>query len=256
MDFGFLQRYFHHYHCSALPSGGTDAKLYRVVSGDMSYVLKAQPLARPDESLTKERDVYTWLLGKVPVPQVKFLTTHDAVEYLCMSEVPGRTLESCLQIWTDEQVVLRYAFALKQLHALPLDASVPYWPLPDRLCVADLQLQEGAIDEDNIDPQFKHLTLQELFDEMMRIAPTDFDEVCMHGDYCFDNLLFNGDALSGLIDMGRGGRGDRYQDLAIAARSVTEAFGEKMLGLFFSSYGLNNPSEEKLLFYTMLDEFY
>lgn len=256
MDFGFLQRYFHHYDCSALPSGGTDAKLFRVLADGDSFILKAQPLGREDERLANERNVYTWLLGKVPVPQVKFLIIHEAVEYLCMSEVPGRTLESCLQIWTDEQVILRYAFALKQLHALPLDASVPYWPLADRLQVAQLQLQEGAVDEDDIDPQFKHLSLQELFEEMIQIAPTDLDEVCSHGDYCFDNLLFNGDKLSGFIDMGRGGRADRYQDLAIAARSVREAFGEKMLGLFFSSYGLNNPSEDKLRFYTMLDEFY
>ena len=252
----FLKHFFPHYQMIALPSGGTDAKLYRVVSDGMLYVLKAQSLARPDESLAKERDVYTWLLGKVPVPKVKFFITHDHVEYLCMTELPGETLENYLQLWSDKQLVIRYASALKQLHSVTLDTSVPYWPLEDRLRIAHLNLQEGAIDTNDIDPQFKHLSLQELFDEMKMIVPKDLDEVCIHGDYCFDNLLFNGDVFSGFIDMGRGGRGDRYQDLAIAARSVREAFGEKMLGLFFSSYGLNNPSEEKLRFYRMLDEFY
>ncbi|MFN9493807.1 MAG: hypothetical protein ACK57D_12205 [Sphingobacteriales bacterium] len=52
------------------------------------------------------------------------------------------------------------------------------------------------------------------------------------------------------------GRGDSYHDLAIAVRTIREAFGEKMLGPFFSNYGLNDPSIEKLRFYTMLDEFY
>jgi aminoglycoside phosphotransferase len=145
---------------------------------------------------------------------------------------------------------------LKRLHALPLDAQAPYWSLDERLQEAQWRLRHGAIDEDDIDPQYKHLSLQQLFDDMIKHLPKTAEEVFTHGDFCFDNLLFNGEALSGFIDMGRGGRGDRYQDLAIAARSVRETFGEKMLGLFFTSYGLNNPSEEKLRFYTMLDEFY
>jgi aminoglycoside phosphotransferase len=252
----FLKHFFPHYQMIALPSGGTDAKLYRVVSDGMLYVLKAQPLARPDESLAKERDVYAWLLGKLPVPKVKFFITHDHVEYLCMTELPGDTLENYLQIWSDEQLVTRYAMALKQLHALPLDTSVPVWTLTDRLRVAQLNLQDNAIDQDDIDPQFKHLSLHELFDEMMKIVPADFDEVCIHGDYCLDNLLFEGDALSGFIDMGRGGSGDRYHDLAISVRTIRGAFGEKMLGPFFTTYGLNSPSLAKLRFYTMLDEFY
>jgi len=253
---GFLKNYFPQHQMIAMPSGGTDAKLYRVVSDGMSYVLKAQPLARPDESLAKERSVYTWLLGKVPVPKVKFFISQDGVEYLCMTELPGDTLENYLQVWSDEQVVTCYAMALKQLHALYLDASVPVWTLTDRLRVAQLKLQENAIDQDDIDPHFKQLSLQELFDEMMKILPMDHDEVCIHGDYCLDNLLFNGDALSGYIDMGRGGKGDRYHDLAIAVRTIRGVFGEEMLGPFFSTYGLNDPSLDKLRFYTMLDEFY
>jgi aminoglycoside phosphotransferase len=143
-----------------------------------------------------------------------------------------------------------------KLHAVTLDASVPYWSLEGRLQVAKFNLQEGSVDQDDSDPQFKHLALHELFEAMMKIVPKDHDEVCIHGDYCLDNLLFNGDALSGFIDMGRGGRGDRYHDLAIAVRTIREAFGEKMLGPFFSTYGLNDPSLDKLRFYTMLDEFY
>lgn len=252
----FLQNYFHHYQIMSLPSGGTKATLFRILADDRSYVMKVQPVFSAEEGLAKESDVYTWLLGKMPVPEVKFLTINEGVEYLCMTEMPGKPLEAYQQVWTDELMVIRYAYALKQLHALPLDGNIPYWPLEDRLRVAQVRLQERAIDEDDIDPQFKHLSLQDLFEEMMKLNPGDLDEVCTHGDYCFDNLLFDGDALSGLIDMGRGGRGDRYQDLAIAARTVREAFGEKMLGLFFSSYGLNNPSAEKLRFYRMLDEFY
>lgn len=252
----FLQNYFHLYQIMSLPSGGTEASLFRIQADDRTYVMKVQSVLSIEEGLAKERDVYTWLLGKMPVPEVKFFTVHDGVEYLCMTEIPGKTLEAFQKVWTDEELVARYASALRQLHGLPLDTAVPYWSLEDRLRVAQVRLHERAIDEDDIDPQFKHLSLQELFDEMMKLNPGDLDEVCTHGDYCFDNLLFDGDALSGLIDMGRGGRGDRYQDLAIAARSVREAFGEEMMGLFFSSYGLNNPSAEKLLFYTMLDEFF
>ena len=256
MDLDFLHQYFKDLHIVPFASGGTDAQLRLLTAEENQYILKSLPFNLPEESLSREHDMYAWLSGKVLVPQVKFFIVHNDVEYLCMSKVPGDTLESCIRKWKDEYVVVRYAEVLKHLHGLPLDGNVPHWSLTDRLRVAQVRLQERTIDEDDIDPQFKHLSLQELFDEMMKLVPGDLDEVCTHGDYCLDNLLVDGDALSGLIDMGRGGRGDRYQDLALAARSVQEAFGEKMLGLFFSSYGLNNPSEEKLRFYTMLDEFF
>lgn len=239
-----------------MPSGRTEAKLFRITAKGRFYVLKSQKLSGAAESLEHERNVYAWLSGKVPVPEVQFLIAQEDMEYLCMSEVQGKILESYQSIWTDEDLITRYALALRQLHNMPLDASAPYWSLEQRLQVAQWRLQQGAIEEADIDPQFKHLSLQDLFDEMMKILPERMDEVFTHGDYCFDNLLFNGDVHSGFIDMGRGGRGDRYQDLAIAARSVQEAFGEKMLRVFFSSYGLSKPSEDKLRFYTMLDEFY
>lgn len=256
MNLDFLHHYFKDLHIVPIASGGTDAQLRLLTAEGNQYILKSMHLKLPEESLSRERDMYAWLSGKVPVPQIKFFIVHNGVEYLCMSKLPGDTLESCIRKWKAEYVVVRYAEVLKQLHALPLDAAIPHWPMEDRLRVAQVRLQERAIDEDDIDPPFKHLSMQELFDEMMKLVPGDLDEVCTHGDYCLDNLLVDGDALSGLIDLGRGGRGDRYQDLAIAARSVREAYGEKMLGLFFSSYGLNNPSAEKLRFYTMLDEFF
>ena len=252
----FLYQYFKDPQLTPLAAGGTQAKLYALRADGERYVLKVQPLSKAEDSLEKEQRVYAWLSGKVPVPEVKFLVSNDAVAYLCMRELPGNTLEGYVGIWPDDQLVSRYALALKQLHAIPLDTTVPHWPLASRLRMAQVLLQEGAIDEDDIDPSFKHLSLPELFNEMLQQLPETLDEVFIHGDYCFDNLLFNVEAISGFIDMGRGGRADRYQDLAIAARSIREAFDEQMVESFFKAYGLTNPDEGKLRFYTMLDEFF
>ncbi|MGB4772889.1 MAG: APH(3') family aminoglycoside O-phosphotransferase [Chitinophagaceae bacterium] len=256
MNFDFLHHYFNDLQIAPLASGGTEATLYVINADGKRYVLKSQPATIPEESLAREQKIYAWLSGMVPVPEVKFMILEDGFEHLCMSYIPGKRLDDCQHYWTDAQLIRHYALALKQLHSLPMDASIPYWSLEDRLQLAKWRLQQGAIDRDDIDPKYRHLSLEELYDHMMRHFPNTSDQVFIHGDFCFDNLLFNGETLSGFIDMGRGGRGDRYQDLAIAARSVREAFGEERLGLFFTSYGLNNPSEEKLRFYTMLDEFY
>ena len=96
----------------------------------------------------------------------------------------------------------------------------------------------------------------ELYSKLLATKPNVNELVFTHGDFCFDNLIFDKKSLTGIIDIGRGGIADKYHDLAIAIRSVREYFSEEMVSLFLRLYGLDKLNVQKIEFYTLLDEFF
>jgi aminoglycoside 3'-phosphotransferase-1 len=76
-----------------------------------------------------------------------------------------------------------------------------------------------------------------------------------HGDLSLDNILMDGGEVVGMVDVGRAGVADRYQDLAILAKGVG-VFDESLQERLFTSYGIAVPDERKLRFHTVLDEFF
>jgi kanamycin kinase len=71
------------------------------------------------------------------------------------------------------------------------------------------------------------------------------DLVFVHGDYYLPNIPISSDGagaprVSGLLDWGRAGVSDRYQDLAIGARSLRHNLGPGWESLSFEAYNLSN----------------
>ncbi len=49
---------------------------------------------------------------------------------------------------------------------------------------------------------------------------------------------------------------DRYQDLALAARSIDYNFGAEWIAPFFDAYDISPVDQTKVSFYQLLDEFF
>jgi kanamycin kinase/aminoglycoside 3'-phosphotransferase-2 len=82
--------------------------------------------------------------------------------------------------------------------------------------------------------------------------------VLTHGDYCLPNVLLDSATLriSGFIDLSRAGLADRYQDKALATRSLAYNWGPGHEQALWKTCGLDKPDQEKLSFYLALDEFF
>jgi len=61
--------------------------------------------------------------------------------------------------------------------------------------------------------------------------------------------------VTGLVDCGRAGVGDRHQDLALAMRSPTFNFAADTVGTFLSAYGGAPIDPKALELFTILDEY-
>ncbi|MFN4144516.1 MAG: APH(3') family aminoglycoside O-phosphotransferase [Runella sp.] len=247
-----LNNHFEEYELTPLSAGATAAQLYKIVAQNkQTFILKVQK-----NTLLNDYKNYTWLKGKVPVPEVIFYECRDGWEYLCTTALEGKTLEDFRGEISDEALVKRYAQALKILHAVPIDTNAVVQNLDHRLQKAYFNLKTGNIDVEQLQPEYQHFSLEELYNRLITLKPTTSDCVFTHGDYCLDNLFYDGQILSGFIDLDKGGVADRYQDLALAVRTITDEFDPSLLPLFFETYSISPIDQSKMDFYVLLDEFF
>jgi aminoglycoside phosphotransferase len=211
-----------------------------------------------EQDLHPELSRLIWLRGRLPVPEVIYWAEDDSRQNLLISAVSGLTLYD--ESLRDQLPALMrlYASALHQIHNLPVESCPFDMRLDVKIAQAGQRLQDGAVDAENFDPERQGRTAQSAFREMRATRPGDEDLVFTHGDYCTPNVLIDPDTmtLSGLIDWGRAGVADRYQDIALAARSIDYNFGAEWIKPFYDAYGLSEVDGAKVAFYKLLDEFF
>lgn len=247
-----LDGHFKEYQLFPLAGGGSDAKIYSILTEDnRKLILKTQP-----SSLENEYSNYKWLEKRTKVPEVIFYSRHNKTDFLCMTELRGYSLDHFIGEISPDEVIRRFSETLKSLHSLVLDQTTLVQNLDQRLLQAEKNLKENRIDISELEPENKDLGLINLHEKLLSLKPSTHELVFTHGDYCFDNLIFDNEKFSGFIDLGNAGVADKYQDIALAVRSITHEFGKDLVSLFFDVYGLNHIDYKKIEFYQLLDEFF
>jgi len=90
-----------------------------------------------------------------------------------------------------------------------------------------------------------------LLPTLERLRPASEDLVVCHGDYCFPNVLIEGDEVTGFVDLGELGVADRWWDLAVATWSVTWNAGPGWEDVFLEAYGVERD-QARTAFYRLL----
>jgi aminoglycoside phosphotransferase len=233
----------------------------RVFSADSPagtpFYLKVASTASID-NLRDEQTRLLWLQKDLPVPEVVHFEEFEGVQYLLLTAVPGVVSfhESLRDRLPD--VVLTVGESLRLIHALPIDECPFDTRLAVRLDAAKNRLRSGQIRRELFEAPNQGIEPAALYDRLVAHIPDDEDPVFTHGDYCMPNVLLDPDSLNltGFIDWGRAGVSDRYQDLALAARSIEFNLGSQWVKPFFVAYGIEEPDEKKVAFYRLLDELF
>jgi aminoglycoside phosphotransferase len=115
--------------------------------------------------------------------------------------------------------------------------------------------------EEDFDATRQGRTAVDLYSELVARSPSSEDRTFTHGDYCLPNVILTEDTtggfrVSGFVDCANAGIADRYQDLALCARSVADNLGAEWVQPLFERYGLDRVDEDKLAYYQLLDEFF
>lgn len=232
--------------------------VYRVHAQDgRSYFLKIAPRDEQGE-LEAEFQRLRWLRGRLPVAETCALDRDEHRAYLVQSAVSG--IMACDATFAVDVPMLARLLGegLRQVHSV----SVAECPFDERLdckiALAWERVQAGLVDEADFDVGRRGMSASTLFAELMGTRPRDEELVFTHGDYCLPNVLIDRVAgrVSGFVDLARAGVADRYQDLALAARSLAYNFGRGWEPYLWEGYGIVGPDPAKLAFYQLLDEFF
>lgn len=230
-----------------------------------SFVLKIESI---NENSTNEVAALRWLGNRLPVPKILAFVQENGFNYILMSKLKGAMACDCFGTGNIDDTVAALADGLKKLWQIdisdcPLDSS-----LPGRLVQAKRNIENGLVDVEDFEPNTVgpdgFSDVDALYDYLFTHQP-DADLVFTHGDYCLPNIIIEKDKTVGLIDLGKAGVADRWQDIALCVRSLHHNLCERCgmpyrdfinaKNRLYAHLGLTENTE-KLKYYILLDELF
>ena len=215
----------------------------------------------------KQVRIMRWLEGKLPAPKVLAFEIMEEKSFLLMSRMYGDM--ACSEYYLEHPKVLLKALAeaLQMLWALDVSDCPNIRDLDAELAEGKYRVENGLVDVEDAEPTTfteggfespAHL-LQWLEENRPAQEP-----VFSHGDFCLPNMLLVDGKVSGFIDLGDAGVGDKWRDIALCYRSLKHnfdgTFGGKVYedfnpDMLFEALGIE-PNWEKLNYYILLDELF
>lgn len=230
--------------------GESPCQVHSFQLGSELYFLKTSPTiyASTTYSVLREAAVLRWLSGKVNVPEVVLTAQDEQQEYMITRAVPGVPLAQ--HLGDESRAVALFQEALRQLQSIdisdcPFDSSAAV-----RLRELAFLIGEGLIDEDYDFDAWPGLhTPQDLLTRLHATIPSE-DLVFSHGDLGDSNIFVHNNELY-FIDLGRGGKADRWLDIAFAHRNLREEVSAAAAAQLLST---DAPAKRR--FFEQLDELF
>ena len=203
-----------------------------------------------------------WLEGKIPVPKVIAYEKDDEYQYLLMSRVSGKM--SCDKYYLEhpKELLDILAKALKMLWNIDVSDCPRSRNIEVELSEAKYRVENNLVDMDNVEPTtfgkdgFENP--RALLNWLYENKP-DYEPVLSHGDFCLPNIFIEDGRVSGFIDLGDTGIGDKWRDIALCYRSLKHNFdgsyGDFDPDMLFEALEIE-PDWEKLRYYILLDELF
>ena len=231
-----------------------------------NYVLKIQAESVETKN---EKDITAWLNGKVPVPEIPVYYVEDGTAYTLMTRITGKMLCDEEYLNDPKRLIRCVAEGIKALWKVDV-SNCPFRTsrLENRLKQARWNVENNLVDTENVEPEtfgkdgFRDP--EELLCWLETNRPEE-DIVLTHGDLCLPNIFAHDNKISGFIDLGKMGPADRWQDIAIALRSLHHNFAGNYNGgkkyFDFKQQMLLDELEidmdyDKYRYYILLDELF
>ncbi len=233
-------------------------------------VLKTEPEGAEAEN---EVCMLLWLREKlaqmpgcgVTVPGVLAHAVRDGRSFLLMEKCPGRMACDEQNMSHPQELIRLLAEALEILWRADISDCPAQQTLDHRLSLAARNVTQGMVGAEPLGGYFGGKRLSDpraLLAWLEEHRPTGEAPVLSHGDFSLPNIFLSDHAVSGFIDLGRMGTGDRWFDIAVCWRSLWENYKGKYSTRTYPEYRDNalfraldlTPDRERIRYYLLLEE--
>lgn len=183
-----------------------EAKVW-LIDRDEGFFLKTASAG----SLEKEAAMAGFFHQKGLGPEVLSYVREDR-DWLLIRRVPG---EDCLDpghLEDPKWLCDTTAMLLRQLHETD-PSGCPVNRTAEYIATADENHRLGHYDCTLFPDNWGYRCAEEAWQVVCQAAPALQQDTLLHGDYCLPNIILKDKKLSGFIDVGNGGLGDRHIDL-------------------------------------------
>ena len=191
----------------------------------------------------------------------------DGVDFLLMEKCSGAMLCDSKYLHEPRKIVEIAREVLHQLWQLDVTICPVIMTLANKLKLAEHNVTHNLVDLNNVDPSTfgangRFANPEVLLRWLIDNQPNE-ELAVTHGDFGLPNVFFDGKCAK-IIDVGRGGVADKYQDIALFYRSLRDnllgRYGGVNLGnldekMFFSTLEIT-PNWDKIDYYMLLDELF
>lgn len=222
-------------------SCSTPAKVYFIQKGN-GYYLKCSGKGM----LEKEAQMTQYFYSKGIGAQVLNYISDDR-DWLLTTAVMGEDCVHERHIVEPKRLCDITAYALRKLH----ETDYTDCPISDRtaeyLAEAEKNYHTGNYDKSHFPNRFGYSSPKEAYDFLTANKDGLQSKVLLHGDYCLPNIILNDWKLSGFIDVGYGGVGDRHIDIFWGLWSLEfNLKTNKYRQRFLDAYGTDKADESIL----------
>lgn len=226
-------------------------------------VLKSEPVSEESENHTA---MLRWLDGRISVPRIIETTLLGGWRWTLMERIRGEM--ACADSFRTDphRLVRELAVAMRSLWDIDI-TGCPVDQSPDaKLTRARKIVESGGVNMELVDPAtFGEGDFSSPAELLMWLEANKppFEPVLTHGDFCLPNVFLHDWKLTGFLDLGRSGMGDKWTDIAICWRTLRDNFGghygDAVPGFhpdeLFDALGLEKD-EERLRYYLLMDELF
>lgn len=187
-------------------SCSTAAKVWMVQTNETFFLKAAAP-----GSLEKEATMTAFFHKKGYGPEVMGFVQKER-DWLLTRAVPGEDCTDPVIRQNPKQLSSTIGEVLRQLHdtdptGCPVDRTADY------IAATEKNHRLGNYDKSLFPDNWGYASAEEAWNVVCQAAPALQHDVLLHGDYCLPNIMLKDGKLSGFIDLGNGGLGDRHIDL-------------------------------------------
>ena len=227
-----------------------EATVIYIDSGNGLYLKRSESGSLRKEALM---DAYFHKKG-LSARVVEYLT--DGYDYLLTERVKGEDCTHSDYISDPKRLCDTLATCLRELH----ETDGTGCPVTDRcsdyFSTVEQNYKLGYLDLSYADKEFSSLDIGQAYELAMQGRGLLVSDTLIHGDYCLPNVMLDNWHLSGYIDLGGGGIGDRHIDLFWGAWTLnfnlkTDAYRER----FFDAYGRDKIDREALKVVSLCEAF-